>query len=136
MLRMKWKLVGLVLLSVLGSCASKEDETPDNEILGRWEWVKTENPSAVNYYEILQTPENTGNQVVQEYFNDGGLVIIKNDTISQSARYKFSSNNVLFVYKLSDTTVYDVFIKGEYMVLTEYPDLVAQQTYARPGIER
>lgn len=119
--------------SYLVACSPMEEKPSEGELLGTWEWIRTEDPNAEDYQDIYLTPENTFRTISQDYRKDGLVHIIENDTLIKTAHFEIGEDNVVRHIYDDTTFLYDFQVKGDFLKLILHPDMVIQETYARPG---
>lgn len=127
---MKWLILVFCVSSLL-ACSKLEDPPSENELIGSWEWIRTEDPTAEDYQKVYLTPENTFRSINHAYGTDGLVSIIENDTLISKAYFQIEGDHVVSHIYEDTTFVFDFKINGEFLKLIRHPDMIIEETYTR-----
>ncbi|RIJ48574.1 hypothetical protein D1614_08540 [Maribellus luteus] len=116
------QLITLLLLFVVLSC-SKDDDSPNKQIIGKWEWTETINP----WTGIKYTPQSEGYSQISVYKADNTVEYYKNGELTGTESYQIeeiqnppeSSIGAKTTFLIINTTKIPFTIQNDFLVLNQ-----------------
>lgn len=116
------QLITLLILFVVLSC-SKDNDSPNNQIIGKWEWTETIN----SWTGIKYTPESEGYSQISVYKADNTVEYYKNGELTGTESYQIeeiqnppeSSIGAKTTFLIINTTKIPFTIQKDMLVLNQ-----------------
>lgn len=112
----------LFLFMIVIGCSNYDVMEPTSAIIGRWEWLETQVNNSGGLLENRFTPASTYRHVYYEYYPNGDLKIIDNDTVTMVGAFTLSSmKDTLSLFLPGDTLRYQSTFSNTSMTLRSVP---------------